>query len=134
VTVPKEYLGRGIKFPFQIDDNGRTTMSEGATHLAEAIRHLLSTRVEERVMRRDYGSRIYEVPFEANDDATYALIRQFVISAIRKWERRVLVDEVTVTPDHENNMIRVRIPFTILKNNQEGNLVFPFYLHETSNV
>lgn len=134
MAVSTDYLGKGIRFPFRINANGGVDMSEGEEHLAEGLRHLVSTRLAERVMRRDYGSRVYEVPFDSNDEAVFAFLRRFVIQAARTWERRLIVQDVKMTVDYKANVLRLEVPFLIVKNNREGNLVFPFYLQQSANV
>jgi phage baseplate assembly protein W len=134
MAVETDYLGKGIRFPFRINENGGVDLSSGEEHLAEGLRHLVSTRIGERVMRRDYGSRIYEVPFDPNDESAFAFLRQFVLKAARTWERRLVVQDVTMTIDYKENLLRLKVPFLIVKNNREGNLVFPFYLQQSANV
>lgn len=134
MAVEKDYLGKGIKFPFQVNQNGGIALSSDSEHLAEALRSLLSTRVGERVMRRDYGSRLHEVPFSPNDSATYALVKRFVIQAARTWEKRLYIDRVILTAIQGEGRVEVKVGFIIIKNNREGNLVFPWYLHESTNV
>lgn len=134
MTVKTDYLGRGFKFPFQINSNGGVALSEGKEHLAEGLRHLLSTRLGERVMRRDYGSRIFEVPFDPNDQAIFPFLKKFVLNAARTWERRLIVQDVKMTVDYKENTVRLEVPFLIVKNNREGNLVFPFYAQQSTNV
>lgn len=134
MAVAKDYLGTGIAFPFHVNANGGIALSSGAEHLAEGLRALLATRIGERVMRRDYGSRIHEVPFSPNDSATYALVKRFVIQSARTWEKRLYIDKVTLTAVQGEGSVEVRIGFIIIKNNREGNLVYPWYLHESTNV
>ena len=134
MAVKTDYLGKGFAFPFRINANGGVALSEGETHLAEGLRHLLSTRLGERVMRREYGSRIFEVPFDPNDNAIFAFLKRYVLNAARTWERRLIVQDVKMTTDFEKNVVRLHVPFIIVKNNREGNLVFPFYQQQSTNV
>ena len=134
MAVETDYLGKGLKFPFQINANGGVAMSEGEEHLAEGLRHLVSTRLGERVMRRDYGSKVHEIPFDPNDSDLFPLIKRFVLKAARTWERRLIIQDVTITVDYKKNLVRLHVPFIMVKNNREGNLVFPFYLQQSTNV
>ena len=54
--MPKSFLGRGWKFPVQIDPaTGRVGMSELEQDIKESIYILLATAPGERVMRPDFG-------------------------------------------------------------------------------
>ena len=52
-------------------------------------------------MQPNFGSRIHDLVFEPNDTVLHGLIRYYVIDAIKKWEKRVIVADVTIdtSPD-----------------------------------
>ena len=50
-----QLIGRGVAFPPRVDAEGRLASSEGAQHVRESIRIILSTERRERVMFPEFG-------------------------------------------------------------------------------
>lgn len=73
---------RGMAFPFRIID-GRVAQRSGPAKVADDLRHLLSTRLGERVMRRDYGGGVHHRLQEPNDHTLRTLIRHEIEQALR---------------------------------------------------
>ena len=95
----------------------------------EAIRIVLMTRVGERPMRPEFGSRLHTLVFDPNDASTAGLARRYVMEALGRWEPRIDVTEVTAEPNLENpSCLMVGIKYRILATNSHRNLVFPFYV------
>jgi len=133
--MSKEFLGRGWKFPIEVDElTGRVKSSQFEDDIAEAIKIIIWTSKGERVMRPDYGSGIEQYLFENNDALTLQLIENEVLSAIMKWEPRVHEVEVEVKPDlSEDNRLNIHVQYTVRTTNNLYNQVYPFYLYEGSN-
>lgn len=68
----------------------------GADHLRQSIRDILLTPLGSRVMRRDYGSRLYELVDRPLNEDTTADIRIATVEALARWEPRVEVLQVDV--------------------------------------
>ena len=73
----------------------------GIDHLRQSIIDILTTPVGSRVMRRDYGSRLYELVDAPMNRATLVDIYAATAEALLKWEprlalKRVRVSEITV--------------------------------------
>ena len=134
MTVETAHLGKGISFPLQISKKGVTKrgirLSEGEEKVIKAIRLILATPIGSRPIRRDFGSRLHEIPFEPIEEAG-SIARDFVIDAIVNWERRVIIIDVDVI-ENPNNDARLDIQITIqfIKTQRVGNLVFPFFLND----
>lgn len=71
----------------------------GIAHLAQSIADILSTPIGTRIMRRDYGSAL----FELFDKPMNALGRMRLVAAIadaiRRWEPRIRLTSVKITGD-----------------------------------
>ena len=67
--------------------------------MVESIRIILSTRQGERVMRPTFGCELGSLVFAPNTASTAALARFYVEDALRRWEPRIEVLDVTVTND-----------------------------------
>ena len=136
MTVDVKFLGKGIKFPFQltgrtggVKSEGEVQITEGVRHVTESIQQILGTRIGERVMRRDFGSRVQELVFEPNDEILVARLRGIIFEAIERWEPRIEVLEVNVEElDTDAGRLDVFISFRVIRQNVVGNLVFPFFL------
>ncbi len=130
-----DFLGKGIKFPFQFNVIGGTevsvAVSEKYDHINESIQQILATSPGERVMLPEFGSRLRELLFEPNDAVLKTLARVYVIDAIKRWEKRVIVKEVYIDDSPQNldqGLLNIHINYTVIKGQVQGNLVYPFYL------
>jgi len=83
---------QGTAFPFRIDPRtGGVAWSSGAAKIREDLRILLGTRLGERPMLRDFGTRVHSLVHEPDDDVTADLLRKQAHEAIVQWERRIVV-------------------------------------------
>lgn len=133
--MSKDFLGRGWKFPIEVDPlTGRVRSVEFDDDIAEAIKIIVSTTKGERIMRPDFGSGIEQYIFENNDATTLQLIKNNVLESIIKWEPRVHQVEVEVFSDpHQVNQLNIHIQYTVRTTNNLYNLVYPYYLFEGAN-
>lgn len=67
---------------------------EGIAHLRQSIRDILTTPIGSRVMRRDYGSRLFELIDAPLNARTIAEIYAATVEAIVRWEPRIIVQKV----------------------------------------
>ncbi|RUS45899.1 GPW/gp25 family protein [Cohnella sp. AR92] len=133
--MSKEFLGRGWKFPIEVDEStGRIKQSEHEDDIAEAIRIIIWTGKGERLMRPDFGCGIDRYLFESNDDTTLRLIEAEVEEAIRMWEPRVHEIEVQAERDaNDEEKLLIHVKYEVRSTNNLFNQVYPFYLYEGSN-
>ena len=68
----------------------------GDAHLRQSIRDILTTPVGSRVMRRTYGSRLFELIDAPVNRQTIADICSAVADALGRWEPRIKLDGVHV--------------------------------------
>lgn len=130
--MPKSFLGRGWKFPVQVDTKtGRIKMSEYEEDISEAIRIILSTSRGERLMRPNFGCGAQSFAFGLTDTTTLKLFETEVTQAITAWEPRVSEIEVNIhfDPDTTGKLL-INIKYVVRQTNNLFNLVFPFYLSE----
>ena len=66
----------------------------GDAHLAQSIGDILSTPIGTRVMRRDYGSMLFELIDAPLNAATKILLFAATALALRRWEPRLLLTRV----------------------------------------
>jgi phage baseplate assembly protein W len=132
--VGNGFLGRGWKFPIQVDETtGRIMMSEFEEDIAESIRIIIGTSKGERVMRPSFGSGIQNFLFGLTDSTTMSLLESNVKESIIAWEARVMDIEVEAVLDkNQSGKVLVTIQYRVRSTNNLHNLVFPYYIHEGS--
>jgi phage baseplate assembly protein W len=124
----EDFLGRGWKYPVFIEDE-KIASSGGEDSIKESIVIILTTGKGERVMRPDFGCGINKFAFAPNNTSTASLIQFYIQEALLKWEPRIEVLDVSVTPDEaERTMLTVNIEYRVKTSNTRDNLVYPFYL------
>src|SRR3954451_3293386 len=99
MSDPDDFIGRGISFPMRVDQSGAIAMTVGASDIESSIRMILTTAPGERVMRPFFGCRIWELLFEPINANTMGMMGEAVRESISRWEPRVVLDDVVVTPD-----------------------------------
>jgi hypothetical protein len=75
--------------------NTGKTISEIA-HIKQSIANILTTPIGSRIMRRNYGSRIFEKIDNPINGELIAEIYSDVVEALFIWEPRFEVEQVTV--------------------------------------
>ncbi|MBF0035823.1 phage baseplate protein [Citrobacter freundii] len=68
----------------------------GDAHLNQSIANLLTTPIGTRVLRRDYGSGLFDLVDSPLDGILVANIRKEVAVAINRWEPRLKIERVYV--------------------------------------
>ncbi len=77
---------------------------EGIEHLKQSVVDILTTPINSRVMRRDYGSRLFElVDKPINRDLTLEIYAA-TGEALEKWEKRFKLEKVKITEVKEGKV------------------------------
>ena len=66
----------------------------GFDHLRQSIRDILTTPIGTRVMRREYGSRLYQLVDAPMNRATILDLYAATAEALATWEPRIEVQQV----------------------------------------
>lgn len=128
----KQFLGRGFKFPVQIDKaTGHMKTSSYEEDIQEAIRIILMTKKGERVMNPHFGCGIHNFTFAAMNYQTLREMERSVEEALLLWEPRITETKVQVVSDSEKEgTVQITITYVVRATNNPFNLVFPFYITE----
>ncbi|MBL8148006.1 MAG: GPW/gp25 family protein [Anaerolineae bacterium] len=122
-------VGKGWAFPPKIGERDMMRMAEDDADIRQAIRIILGTAPGERVMRPEFGCRIHELIFWPANQATADIAERFVREALLRWEPRIRLQAVTVTPGGaQYGQLVVEIEYEIKTRNDKHNMVYPFYL------
>ncbi|MFL6162098.1 MAG: GPW/gp25 family protein [Jatrophihabitantaceae bacterium] len=123
------FVGRGFSWPMEVDHTGSLRLTDGADDLDRSIRVVLLTAPGERLMRPDFGCRIWDLLFEPVTPNLLGLIAEAVRDALARWEPRIVVEDVQPSPDPDDSaLIRISISYQIRATNDHRNLVYPFYV------
>ncbi|MBV8973397.1 MAG: GPW/gp25 family protein [Sphingomonadaceae bacterium] len=71
----------------------------GDAHLKQSIGDILSTPIGTRVMRRDYGSLLFEMTDQPANARTRLRLYAAIAVALLKWEPRLIVTRLGLTND-----------------------------------
>jgi phage baseplate assembly protein W len=124
-----DFIGSGWAFPLRTEATGRVALVSREREIEESITIILRTARGERPMRPEFGCGIHDYVFASSDGATAAQIAHEVRVALTRWEPRIDVESVSVTPgDDDRHLLYVDIRYTIKDANDPRNLVFPFYM------
>lgn len=69
---------------------------DGTAHLAQSVADILTTPIGTRVMRRDYGSMLFDLIDQPLNSATRLLIFAATALALTRWEPRLRLRKVAL--------------------------------------
>jgi uncharacterized protein len=138
----KAFLGKGLGRPLPIDKagegqaasliasdpQGRIERATFEDSVRLSIWIILSTAKGERVMRPDFGCGLWELVFSPISSSTFGRVADVVREALLKFETRIYVRNVQVTPSGEGETLLISIEYEVRATNNVFNLVYPFYL------
>ena len=127
-TATDVWLGTGVRFPLRPQSGGGLAWAGGEALIRQSIETILDTEPGERVMRPTFGCGLRRYLMEPNSTATRAAIGAEITEALTRWEPRIRVTEVDVTPGEERTLVWIDIAFVRLADLRPYNLVYPFYL------
>lgn len=125
-------IGVGPAFPFAFTGAGSVravAVARGVDKINQSIRLILTTRLGERVMNPEFGSRVPDCLFMPDDMALRDLLYIYAARALARWEPRISLTSVTfpVAPDDaDNGLVRMRIIYSIKVTGSTASYVFPF--------
>jgi len=93
---------------------GNVRLVEDFDAITQSIKTILGTSKKERIMFPEFGSDLRSILFEPINEFTADLLKNEVEVALRKWETRIQVASVVVTPDYDNNRFVMVIDYTLL--------------------
>lgn len=124
------FLGQGWAFPPQFDKGNRPTrMVNDEEDIRQSLIILLSTRIGERIFRKDYGSGLHPFQFEELNLTQETLLANSLKKAILFFEPRILLNAIRFNRQQEREgILLIELDYTIRMSNSQANLVYPFYL------
>ena len=136
--MSKNLLGRDLKLvdeefgsDLSVDLSGDLAVVEGEYNLSQAILNRLRTRLGEltELGHPDYGSRLYELIGQPNNERTRNLARIYTAECIAKDPRVKEIISINVrAPKDDPNRIDIEIAVKPIGSSNILNIVVPFYL------
>ena len=124
----ESWIGRGPRFPLLPGPGGNLETIGGDALIRQAIEAILDTDPGERMMRPEFGCGLRRYLMEPNTTTTRAAMQRDIDDALSRWEPRIEVTNVAVTPGEEPSLVWIEISYTRLADRREDDLVYPFYL------
>jgi phage baseplate assembly protein W len=91
-----------------------------------SVKNLISTSRYERPFQPLLGSGVRNLLFEQMDDVTASVLKREIVQTLENFEPRVIVQEVSVSPNYENNSFNVGMTFLII--NRTEPITIQFFL------
>ncbi|MCT8339870.1 GPW/gp25 family protein [Flavobacteriaceae bacterium TK19130] len=131
-----QFLGEGWSFPPHFNkQSGELVTTTGVVDINKSLEILLSTRLGERIMLPGYGCDLEDLLFQPLDTTLKTYIKDRIETAILLHEPRIDVDAIELdTTNERNGEVLIKIEYRIRITNSRGNMVFPFYKLEGTEV
>ncbi len=82
-----------------------------------SIRNIILTRKGSRRMRPEFASDLWDYIFEPMDEITAQSIGEEALETIEKWDSRVIVENIHVSPIYERNLYNIQVTFRLKNSN-----------------
>ena len=82
---------------------------DGNDHLAQSVADILTTPLGSRLMRRDYGSMLFDLIDQPLNPATRLLLFAATAMALARWEPRLRLRRVAVTAGDATGQLAITI-------------------------
>ena len=116
--MPARRLSKGfldVSASFQINPiNSDVIVTRNENAIARAVRNLVFTIPGEKPFQPNIGSNVSRLLFENLDRITASSIQSEIESTINNFEPRVSLNEVTVTPNFDNNEFDCVVNYDII--------------------
>lgn len=132
MKIEESFLGTGWSFPPEFSSENKSVKTvSGIEDINQSLHILLNTKLGERMMLPNYGSSLSDFVFEGLNMSMRTYITDRVRMAILYHERRIELNKIdfdqTRIAQGEVHMI---VHYTVRLTNSRGNMVYPFYINE----
>lgn len=112
--MPNQQSFKDLKVTFNPHPiNGDLQVTKDEAAIKQSITNLLLTNPGERLFDSQIGSGISALLFGQLDFAVAGLVADEIKRTLSKYEPRISLEAIEVTPDFDNNAFEARIEFTI---------------------
>ncbi len=130
----KAFLGTGWGFPPTFNRGSRDVQLVSVEEdICQSLQILLSTNLGERVMQPTYGCNLQDFVFEPLSPTITSSIKEQLRTSILYHEPRILLNSLDLSLDEQlEGRVKLTIDYTIITTNSRFNLVYPFYIEEST--
>lgn len=95
----------GITLPIQHGNNGYFQQSfDTNTQIKNCLLNFLNTRRGERRMNPTFGTSLYGVVFEMNDDSTDEILKDVITNELNSWIPQISIKNISIkNKDYSSN-------------------------------
>lgn len=115
--MAKKFTYSDFDSKLNITSGGNVTVVYDEDAIIQSIRHIMATVQGERV-RSDFGGSLIRVLFEPMTEYVVDDIRRFLKQALDKYEPRVELLNIDVTPDFTQGSYDIRLEMMVREINQ----------------
>jgi hypothetical protein len=117
---------RGLAFPFRVDPTtGKIETAEGEAKIRQNVRLILGTRLGERPLLRDFGTRLPALVHDPNDEILVDIAQDHARESLLRWEPRILVTDSQVERDADEGFLQLRLRYVHTNEQVAGQAVVP---------
>lgn len=107
-------------------NNGGT--AEGAAHLLQSIRDVLTTPLGSRLQRRDYGCLLPELIDQPFNDHTRMQLFGAAATALMRWEPRIRLTRLALSPSDTPGAFLLDLDYQQAGTHQQQTVTLPLRL------
>lgn len=88
-----------------------------------SLTNIFETFQGRRRMLQEFALPIYGILFEPVDEITSYRLGEMVLEAVKRWEKRIQVDNIEVIARPDSNEYRISLEFRIVNDSREENIL-----------
>ena len=116
--------GTGLSFPFEME-NGKPKLITGVELIRHSLVNLLAWEYGRRYFMGHFGTKINRLLEQPADDVTVTLIREYIIEAINRFEKRISLISADIQTRDET--IDVILRYQVIDDNTVDSFIVPMY-------
>jgi phage baseplate assembly protein W len=110
-TVVSGGVFKDVSFSFIHPATGDLLLATDIDAVKNSIKNIVLTPLGTRPFFPEFGTRANDILFELADGFTALQLKDEIERGVRKFEKRILNFQVSVTDDHERNAYRITTTF-----------------------
>lgn len=108
------YIYRDIDFSFILGDNGYDFKTfDNINSVRNGLKNIFTWKRGERIILPEFGNLLYLYLYEPMNEQTLKAIQVDIRQMITRWEPRVSINNINLTPFPDQNEIMIQITYSI---------------------
>ena len=113
-TLKRKIIYSDVNKGFFTNTKGNLNIVENEDSVNTSIENILLTPIGSRLMVPTFAANLEGYLFEPISNITSAKIRGEVLRAITKWDPRIIIDNINVTPIYDENTYNIYFTYHVL--------------------